>query len=304
MVAAIDSLAGAGESISGPAEYVAWESVDVCPICASADRSIVDAQASVVRCGVCGHRYVDPRPTQQEIAQSYSLPTAYKDWIWDAVAREAMWVRRFDRVLGAEPPGRLLDVGAGIGTFLAIARDRGWSVDGTEVSTSAIVKAHERHNIAVRLGLVQEAAPQGPYNVICLWHVLEHLPNPGETLQVCRQLMGEHSLLVLAMPNDGDATWVPTMISNAVRRSLGRAQSHRYQRLRPGAESHIQHFDPRSIRLLLSLRGFDVKFVGVDDANPRRSRLGVMTFAARQLLSRITPWNFGREMLVIAEPRP
>lgn len=159
-------------------EYRAWESVDACPIYASADRSVVDTDAAVVRCTGCGHRYVEPRSTQQEIARGYSLPTAYHDWIQAAEAREAIWRRRFDRVLGADPPGRLLDVGAGIGTFLAIARDRGWSVEGTEVSTTAIVKALEQHDIAIREGVVEEGAPPGPYDVICLWHVLEHLPRP------------------------------------------------------------------------------------------------------------------------------
>lgn len=299
-VTLIDPVVGGGEPMRSSTEYLAWESVDVCPICASADRSVVDVGASVVRCRGCGHRYVDPRPTQQEIARGYSLPTAYDDWIQAAGARDAMWRRRFDRVLGADPPGRLLDVGAGIGTFLAIARERGWSVDGTEVSTTAIVKAHEQHDIAIRAGLVEEAAPPGPYDVICLWHVLEHLPNPGESLQFCRGLLGEHGRIVLAMPNDGDAVWALTMIGNVVRRSLARAPSGRYGRLRPGVESHIQHFDPRSIERLLSQCGFIVDRITVDDASPQRSGLGVMAFVARRLLSRVTPWNFGREMLVIA----
>jgi SAM-dependent methyltransferase len=295
-----DPVAGEGVGIRGSTEYLAWESVDVCPICKSADRSVVDTEASVVRCGGCGHRYVEPRPTQQEIARGYSLPTAYDDWIQVAGAREAMWRRRFDRVLGADAPGRLLDVGAGIGTFLAIARDRGWSVEGTEVSTTAIVKAREQHDIMIRAGVVEEAAPPGPYDVICLWHVLEHLPSPGETLQFCRGLMGERGRIILAMPNDEGAVWTLTLIGNLVRRGLGRAPSRRYGRLRPGVESHIQHFDPRSITQLLSQCGLIVDHITVDDASPQRSRLGVMAFAARRLLSRVSPWNFGREMLVIA----
>lgn len=286
----------------GETEYLAFETVEACPICASADPAVVDQEASVVRCQGCGHRYVDPRPTQQEIAHGYSLPTSYDDWIHAAAAREAMWIRRFDEVLGATPPGRLLDVGAGIGTFLAIARDRGWSVDGTEVSTTAIVKAREQHGIALRAGLVEDAAPPGPYDAICLWHVLEHLPNPADTLRFCRGLLSEGGQLVLAMPNDGDAVWALTAIGNLVRGLLRRAPSRRYQRLRPGVESHIQHFDPTSIRKLLSDTGFRIESIAVDDASPMRSRLGGMAFAVRRLLTRVTPWHFGREMLVIAKP--
>jgi 2-polyprenyl-3-methyl-5-hydroxy-6-metoxy-1,4-benzoquinol methylase len=303
-VTMLDSVAELAESGRGATEYLAFEAVDACPICASADRSVVDEEASVVRCQGCGHRYVDPRPTQQEIARGYSLPTSYDDWIQAAAAREAMWIRRYNQILVATPPGRLLDVGAGIGTFLAIARDRGWSVEGTEVSTTAIVKAREQHGIALGAGLVEEAAPPGPYDAICLWHVLEHLPNPADTLRFCHGLMSERGQIVLAMPNDGDAVWALTMVGNLVRRLLGRTPSRRYQRLRPGVESHIQHFDLKSIRKLLLDTGFRIDSIAVDDASPKRSRLGSIVFAARRLLTRGTPWHFGREMLVIARPAP
>jgi SAM-dependent methyltransferase len=296
----ISPAAGKGESRHSSTEYLAWESVDVCPICASADRSVVDTAASVVRCRACGHRYVEPRPTQEEIARGYSSPTAYDDWIRVAGAREAMWRRRFQQVFGADSPGRLLDVGAGIGTFLAIARDRGWSVEGTEVSSTAITKARELHDIAIHPGPVEESAPPGPYDAICLWHVLEHLPHPEETLRFCRGLLDDGGRIVLAMPNDGDEVWALTVVGNVVRRGLGRVRSRRYERLHPGVESHIQHFDPRSIKRLLSSCGLAVERITVDDASPQRSRAGAIMFSARRLLTRVTPWNFGREMLVIA----
>lgn len=150
-----------------------------------------------MQCIACGHRYVDPRPTQEDIARAYSLPTAYEDWLRTADVRAAMWRRRFDRLLGNVPVGRLLDIGAGIGTFLAIARDRGWTVDGTEVSTTAIAHARDAHDLAIREGFVEDAELRGPFDVITLWHVLEHLPDPARTLRFCRGILGEHSMLIL-----------------------------------------------------------------------------------------------------------
>ena len=292
------ALPGASPS-TGPVAYTEWERVDACPICGSTGKTVVDSEASVVRCTGCGHRYVDPRPTQAEVTRGYSLPTSYDDWVSDAEARESMWRRRFDEVLGGDPP----DVGGGIGTFLAIARERGWSVEGTEVSSTAAAKALQQHGITIRLGIVEEAAPAGPYEVICLWHVIEHLPNPGETLRFCRGLLADNGKIILAMPNDGEAKWAPTVISNLARRGLGRTPSRRYKVLRPGIESHIQHFNARSIRRLLGQSGFLVKRVAVDDASPSRSRLGGLVFRGRVLLTRLTPFNFGHEMLVIATLR-
>ena len=277
--------------------------VRACPLCASDRQEPVDRVAAVVRCRACGHRYVDPRPTQEEIANGYSRTDAYDHWLRVADEREAMWRRRFDRVLAVSTPGRLLDVGAGIGTFLAIARDNGWRVEGTEVSTTAIAHARERYGLTIHVGFLEDAAPPGPYDVVSLWHVIEHVPDPPATLRFCHRLLAEHGRIILALPNDGWSAWALTAGTNVVRHSLRRSPSLRYERLHPGVESHIQHFDQNSIARLLTACGFHVDQVTVDDAAPKRSRLGSAAFAARRLLTSVGPWNLGREMLVVATKR-
>lgn len=285
-------------------EYRDSELVGACPLCGSPRRKTVDLRASVVRCLACGHRYVDPRPTQAEVARGYSGLTAYDDWIRAADARQAMWQRRFDLVLGLLPAGRLLDVGAGIGTFLAIARDHGWSADGTEVSTTAIARARELHGIAIRAGTLEDVAPPGPYDAISLWHVLEHLPDPRGTLRLCHSLLRDGGTIILAMPNDGDAAWSLTALGNLARRVLRRTPAARYEPLRPGVESHIQHFDRDAVRDLLVGTGFAAQRIAVDDAAPERRLGGSLAFAVRRMLTRLTPWNLGREMLFVAVRGP
>lgn len=282
------------------ARYHEFEHVTACPMCGSPDRHAVDHRADVVACTACGHRFVDPRPTQAEIARGYSMPAAYDAWIADSAEREALWRRRFDRVFGAVPPGRLLDVGAGVGTFLAIARDHGWTVAGTEVSFTAIDHAARGYGIALHHGMLEDAGLTGPYDAISLWHVLEHVPDPRATIRACRELLVEGGLLVLAMPNDGIAAWSPTALTNVARSLAGRTRAARYEPLRPGRESHIQHFAPATIRRLLSDEGFRRRIDAVDDAAPRRSRLGTTAYHVRRLLTAVTPWNFGREMLIVA----
>ncbi|MFL5675653.1 MAG: class I SAM-dependent methyltransferase, partial [Chloroflexota bacterium] len=214
--------------------------------------------------------------------------------------RRALWQRRFDRVLADRTPGRLLDVGAGIGTFLAIARDSGWTVEGTEVSTTAVAYARDLHDVALRLGTLEEAGPDGPFDAITLWHVIEHVPDPVATLRACHDRLAGDGTLILAMPNDDDAAWAATSAGNATKRLLGRATARRYETLRPGVESHIQHFRPETIRAALADAGFGVRATGVDDAAPQRSAAGRAVFGARRLATALTPWNLGREMLVIA----
>lgn len=283
--------------------YREYEHVDACPLCNSPGQVAVDREAAVVRCRACGHRYVDPRPTQDEIAHGYSLPDAYDTWLDVSSAREALWRRRYRRVLADAPPGRLLDVGAGIGTFLAIARDNGWAVQGTEVSSTAIGHAQALYGLDIHAGHLEDAAPPGPYDVVSLWHVIEHVPDPPATLRCCHGLLAEGGRIILAMPNDGTSAWTLTAAANVIRIALRRPPSVRYERLRPGVESHIQHFDQKSIARLLTSSGFHVDQITVDDAAPKRSRLGSAAFTARRLLTTVGPWNLGREMLVIATRR-
>ncbi len=80
----------------------------------------------------------------------------------------------------AKLAGRLLDVGAGLGTFLAQARQDGWAVEGTEVSETAVSYALERYGIVLHRGQVEQMdLGSGSYDIITLWHVLEHRPFAG-----------------------------------------------------------------------------------------------------------------------------
>jgi hypothetical protein len=118
--------------VSNDAEYGDFEVVVTCPLCHGQRFRTIDTVGNVAACSRCGYRFVSPRPTQDEVARGYSAPTSYSTWLTEVGPRRELWQRRFDNVLGTWPSGSLLDVGAGLGTFLSIAADRGWTVAGTE----------------------------------------------------------------------------------------------------------------------------------------------------------------------------
>lgn len=293
-------MGGSTESI--PAHgYGDYESVLVCDLCGSSSFRIVDATADVVQCESCTFRFVTPRPTQVEIARAYSAPDQYDSWIAVDAARQALWERRWSRVRGREPAGRLLDIGAGLGTFVALAKLDGWAVDGTEVSATAVRYALERYGAELRLGqLGAMELESGSYNIVTLWHVLEHVPSPASTLTRCHELLTPGGLLIMAMPNDGAAAHSLTYLRRAFRRLRGRPSLPRYVRLYPGAESHLSHFTPGTLRRRLAESGFAVEELSVDDAAPVRSLAGTALFRIRTILTAMTPWNFGLEMFVVA----
>ncbi|MDC7994988.1 class I SAM-dependent methyltransferase [Altibacter sp. HG106] len=94
--------------------------------------------------------------------------------------------------------GSLLDVGAGTGDFLQRAKASGWSVSGVEVSSKARIKAAEK-NIQLLESLDQVS--EKSFDVITLWHVLEHMSNLNETIQWLYDKLDKDGRLVIAVPN-------------------------------------------------------------------------------------------------------
>lgn len=257
----------------------------------------------MVECLDCSYRFVNPRPTQSEIAGSYSESDFYDGWIEAEAGRNRMWSKRLDQLKSAGSHVRLLDIGAGIGTFLHLAHDRfGWEVDGTEVSTSAVRVAREKYGIELRLGRAEDLQlPAGSFDVITLWHVLEHVPSPARTIELCRDLLRPDGLLAIGVPNDDEArSWLVRTKSQLARKE----PVPRYETLRPHEEVHLSHFTSRVLSEALTARGFKVEVVTIDDqyAEPTpRSRALVQTY---RLVARVTGLKFGQALFVLARKKP
>lgn len=94
--------------------------------------------------------------------------------------------------------GRLLDIGAGTGDFCAIAKQQGWSTIGVEPNEKARAFAAQK-NISL-LERIEDLQGQ-QFDVITLWHVIEHLPDLENTIHKIENLLGTKGLLIIAVPN-------------------------------------------------------------------------------------------------------
>ena len=97
-----------------------------------------------------------------------------------------------------QPNGRLLDIGCGTGSFLAFMKKKGCKVSGIESNAKARNICLE-NNIEVQ-ATETELHPES-FDTISLWHVLEHLPNPENSINTYRDLLKPTGLLVVAVPN-------------------------------------------------------------------------------------------------------
>lgn len=149
------------------------------------------------------------------------LESFYRDDFWDthwpdALKRDALSVERSiarqrdeaAMILKYASVGRLLEVGSGTGGFLAAAKEKGFDAWGIETSESAVKHSREVFGLQnVLHGSVPDARlPEGTFDVIHCWHVIEHVTDLDAFIASLRALLKPAGLLYLGTENYKNAS--------------------------------------------------------------------------------------------------
>jgi len=233
-----------------------------CNVCRSGRIQKVDSEFNFCRCDSCGFVFDSPRPSFAQVSAFYSKMGKYNTWLNEKRARDMLWKRRLKKLLPRSAGGSLLDIGAGIGQFLHHAQPMFTSVVGTEVSESAVAIAKQKYGLALLAGQVEELdLPPDDFDIITLFHVLEHVPDPRMLIDRCHAILKPSGMLLIAVPND-------VLAWNSTIKKLGKRLLIRlFQKFSPvlgisraGAsrEIHLSHFTPSVLRQLLESSGLHV----------------------------------------------
>jgi 2-polyprenyl-3-methyl-5-hydroxy-6-metoxy-1,4-benzoquinol methylase len=238
------------------------EVLHACPLCEADSLGVLDSTANLCECKRCGYVFNNPRPTLAALISFYSQPTKYDQWLAEEHARDALWTRRLKLLRRIAKPGSLLDVGAGIGQFLSIARPYFSEVCGTEVSESAIHIARQKYNLQLLAGEIQIVEfGNKKFDNITIFHVLEHVPNPKNVVERCASLLVDGGTLAIAVPNDLNSYRGKRFLRTFATRIFGRfARVGLPKIVLDGSltEIHLSHFTPEVLRRLLEKSGFSV----------------------------------------------
>ena len=154
--------------------------------------------------------FTHPKPSESELSNYYpdenyishtNQRRSLFDFLYHAVRRVS--VQRKLRLIKPfqSTQGTLLDVGAGTGFFLRAAQKKGWTVTGIEPNPSARNLANDKAENSVFDTDAMRQLPPNSFDVITLWHVLEHLPNLEEEIKLFHKLLKPNGRIVVAVPN-------------------------------------------------------------------------------------------------------
>ena len=196
---------------------------------------------TVRRCDRCGLAFVAPTPSAAELERHYNESYAVEFEGYVGRLDESR-LDELERFLPGR--GRLLEVGASYGHWLAAARGRGWDVAGIELDARAAAHAREANGVPVRTGdLLSGGAPDGgPFDAVVAWHVLEHTREPRAELGRVFELLRPGGVLGLRVPNGASfgarvaGVWWPWA----------------------AAPDHLWYFTPASLREFATRCGFEV----------------------------------------------
>lgn len=96
---------------------------------------------------------------------------------------------------------RVLDIGCGAGAFLEKMQHLGFEIHGTEIPGKVVSRASEVNNMNLHIGFFEQINFECKFELITLWHVIEHLKNPKEVLTKSFNLCHENGTIVIALPN-------------------------------------------------------------------------------------------------------
>ena len=163
----------------------------------------------IMVCEECGLLYTTPKPFDEKIGDYYKSDEYYSHQenkkgfiprVYEAVKSVNLKHKIAIATQGKEP-GRLLDIGCGVGDFLHFAEQNGWQCTGAEPSDDASSIAKKRIKAEIMLPKDLEKLPDESFDVITMWHVLEHVSDLQWQVNQLNRLLKKGGRLVIALPN-------------------------------------------------------------------------------------------------------
>lgn len=205
---------------------------------------LTDDLFNVVKCRNCGLVYLNPRPEKNELEKFYPADYYNKTFgEFEKLFCNFLIQPKVNEIKKQKKKGRILDIGCGAGDFLSVFSSDEWELYGIEPNPLGYTLTNQRIKINIlNRKLIECEFPKKFFDVITLWHVLEHIYNPNEELQEIGRILKKDGILVISVPNVN---------------GLGFKLGKKYW-IHLDSPRHLYHYDPETIKKLLNKNGFEI----------------------------------------------
>jgi len=189
-----------------------------CPVCNSVnfkpflvckDNTVSRETFNILECVSCGFKFTNPRPEEDKLGDYYkseeyvSHSNTNKGLINSAyqMVRKYTLLKKLQLISKFYKTGKILDIGCGTGEFLKTFKDAKWQTLGIEPSPDVRKMAIENYSLDVRGEAEIKNLEASGFDVITMWHVLEHVPDLNDRIEDLKRLIKPNGLIVIAVPN-------------------------------------------------------------------------------------------------------
>lgn len=233
--------------------------LEFCPVCESKafdayletrDFFLTKEKFKIVQCQHCGHFFTNPIPELSKLPQYYESPEYFSHASENKsitgeiykLIRDRNIKNKFQLVNSFKNGNSILDIGQGTGELLHYFKRKGWAVKGIEPNEKARNFAKQHYNIEVFDETFLDKWGQKEFDVITLWHVLEHVYDLENRMTQIQNLLKKDGYLFIAVPN------------------IDSPDSMKYKEMWAGLDvpRHLSHFTKSSIKYLLNKHDFEI----------------------------------------------
>lgn len=231
----------------------ACESKDISEVLCAKDYTVSGEIFEIWQCAHCNLRFTQNVPDEEGIVPYYKADTYIShsntrkgivNWLYHIVRKrtlkqKAELVKKYSGL----QTGNLLDIGAGTGAFASVMKSENWEVLALEPDEDARRNAKRDFDIELQDGGELFSLDEASFDVITMWHVLEHVHDLHNYIAVFQKIIKSKGTLLIAVPNytSFDATYYE-----------GFWAAYDVPR-------HLYHFSPESMKLLVAQYGFKVE---------------------------------------------
>jgi 2-polyprenyl-3-methyl-5-hydroxy-6-metoxy-1,4-benzoquinol methylase len=200
----------------------------------------------IVQCNECSLKYVTPQLDSKDLITAYSKGSD-EQFVSQNKWRMITFKKCLNEVEKATKgeKGKILDIGTAGGAFLKVAKDSGWDAYGIEPNKWLCNWCNENYGIKIQNGTLESTNYKPKtFDVITLWDVLEHVPDPTDTLKRCKELLKDDGIIVVNYPDIGS---LPAKLMGSKWVFL--------------LSVHLWYFTPKTMKKMFIKNGFEpIKF--------------------------------------------